>query len=63
MADVIGNMPLIRTFGATTREHVRFDETVGQEMTARRKSLQYLEKLRLLHAAVTIVLIVLTQIG
>jgi ATP-binding cassette subfamily B protein len=58
LADVIGNMPLVRTFGATTREHVRFDETVGQEMTARRKSLLYLERLRLLHAAVTIVLTV-----
>ncbi|MBS0220242.1 MAG: ABC transporter ATP-binding protein [Proteobacteria bacterium] len=56
LADVIGNMPLVRTFGATTREHLRFDETVGQEMTARRKSLQYLERLRLLHAAVTIIL-------
>lgn len=58
LADVIGNMPLVRTFGATAREHVRFDETVGQEMTARRKSLLYLERLRLLHAAVTIVLTV-----
>lgn len=58
LADVIGNMPLVRTFGATAREHVRFDETVGQEMKARRKSLLYLERLRLLHAAVTIVLTV-----
>ncbi len=58
LADVIGNMPLVRTFGATAREHVRFDETVGQEMTARRKSLLYLERLRLLHAAVTIILTV-----
>ncbi|HKV16210.1 MAG TPA: ABC transporter ATP-binding protein [Reyranella sp.] len=56
LADVIGNMPLVRTFGATAREHLRFDETVGQEMFARRKSLLYLERLRLLHAAVTIIL-------
>jgi ATP-binding cassette, subfamily B, bacterial len=55
---VIGNMSLVRTFNATRREHVRFDETVGQEMTARRRSLLYLEKLRLLHAAITIVLTV-----
>ena len=53
LADVIGNMPLVRTFGAARREHVRFDETLGQEMTARRKSLLYLEKLRLLHAVIT----------
>ena len=58
LADVIVNMPLVRTFGATTREHRRFDETVGQEMTARRRSLLYLEKLRLLHAAITLVLTV-----
>ncbi|MBS0521098.1 MAG: ABC transporter ATP-binding protein [Proteobacteria bacterium] len=58
LADVIGNMPLVRTFGAMAREHVRFEETVGQEMTARRKSLLYLERLRLLHAAVTIILTV-----
>jgi ATP-binding cassette subfamily B protein len=58
LADVIGNMPLVRTFGATAREHMRFDETVGQEMTARRRSLLYLEKIRLLHAVVTLVLTV-----
>jgi ATP-binding cassette subfamily B protein len=58
LADVIGNMPLVRTFGATGREHNRFDRTVGREMSARRRSLQYLEGLRLLHAALTIVLTV-----
>jgi ATP-binding cassette subfamily B protein len=58
LADVIGNMPLVRTFGATAREHSRFDRTVDSEMSARRRSLQYLEGLRLLHAVVTIVLTV-----
>ena len=58
LADVIGNMPLVRTFGAIGREHSRFDRTVGHEMNARRRSLQYLEGLRLLHAAITIVLTV-----
>jgi ATP-binding cassette subfamily B protein len=58
LADVIGNMPLVRTFGAIGREHSRFDRTVGREMSARRRSLQYLERLRLLHAALTIVLTV-----
>jgi len=53
LADVIGNMPLVRTFGAAGREHVRFDKTLGHEMTARRKSLLYLEKIRLLHAVIT----------
>ncbi len=60
LADVIGNMPLVRTFGAIGREHSRFDRTVGREMSARRRSLQYLERLRLLHAAMTIVLTVAT---
>jgi len=58
LADVIGNMPLVRTFGAIHREHSRFDRTVGRELTARRRSLQYLERLRLLHAVLTIVLTV-----
>ncbi|HEX4329526.1 MAG TPA: ABC transporter ATP-binding protein [Burkholderiales bacterium] len=50
MVDIIGNMPLVRAFGGLHREHRRFDETVGYEMDARRASLRYLEKLRLLHA-------------
>jgi ATP-binding cassette subfamily B protein len=58
LTDIIGNMPLVRTFGAIHREHSRFDRTVGRELTARRRSLQYLERLRLLHAALTIVLTV-----
>ena len=58
MADIIGNMPIVRAFGGIRREHRRFDDTVGQEMTARRRSLQYLEKLRLFHAVVTMILLV-----
>ena len=58
MVDVIGNMPLIRAFGGVRREHRRFDETIGRETAARRRSLRYLEKLRLLHAVVTVVLTV-----
>ena len=58
MADVIGNMPIVRAFGAIRREHHRFDETVSREMGARRRSLRYLEKLRLFHAGVTMILMV-----
>ena len=58
MADIIGNMPIVRAFGGIRREHRRFDDTVGQEMTARRRSLRYLEKLRLFHAGVTMILMV-----
>jgi ATP-binding cassette subfamily B protein len=56
MVDVVGNMPLVRAFGGFAREHHRFDATVGREMDARRRSLLYLEKLRIFHAAVTILL-------
>jgi len=38
------------------REHSRLDATIDREMAARRRSLYYLEKLRLFHAAITIVL-------
>ena len=56
MVDVIGNMPLVRAFGGFMRERRRFDTTVNREMDARRRSLLYLEKLRILHAVVTITL-------
>lgn len=56
MTDVVSNMPLVRAFGGLMREHRRFDATVAQEMDARRRSLYYLEKLRIFHAVVTIVL-------
>jgi ATP-binding cassette subfamily B protein len=56
MTDVVTNMPLVRAFGGFLREHRRFDATVEREMEARRRSLYYLEKLRIFHAVVTIVL-------
>ncbi|HUC50318.1 MAG TPA: ABC transporter ATP-binding protein [Xanthobacteraceae bacterium] len=56
MIDVINNMPLVRAFGGFLREHRRFDATVAREMDARRRSLFYLEKLRIFHAAVTVLL-------
>jgi len=55
MVDVIGNMTLVRAFGGLVREHTRFDQTVARELHARRRSLLYLEKLRLGHALVTVV--------
>jgi ATP-binding cassette subfamily B protein len=56
MVDVINNMPLVRAFCGLRFEHDRFDATVGRELTARGRSLRYLEKLRIAHAAVTILL-------
>ncbi len=56
MVDVVTNMPLVRAFGGMRREHRRFDTTVDRELEARRRSLFYLEKLRIFHAGVTILL-------
>src|ERR1700724_203255 len=56
MIDVISNMPLVWSFCGLRRERNRFEATVAREMAARRNSLYYLERLRILHAAVTIVL-------
>jgi ATP-binding cassette, subfamily B, bacterial len=56
MVDVVGNMPLVWSFCGLRREHGRLDATIDRELVARRRSLQYLEKLRLFHAAVTVVL-------
>jgi ATP-binding cassette, subfamily B, bacterial len=56
MVDVVGNMGLVWSFCGTRREHRRLDAAIDREMAARRRSLQYLEKLRLFHAGVTVVL-------
>jgi ATP-binding cassette subfamily B protein len=56
MVDVINNMPLVRAFCGLSYEHDRFDDTVNRELDARGRSLRYLERLRLTHAAVTVVL-------
>jgi ATP-binding cassette subfamily B protein len=56
MVDVISNLPLVRAFCGLPHEHDRFDRTVTRELAARGRSLRYLEKLRILHAAVTMVL-------
>ncbi len=56
MVDVVNNMLLVRAFGAQRREYERFCAKVGGEVEARRKSLVFLETLRLLHAITTAVL-------
>jgi ATP-binding cassette, subfamily B, bacterial len=56
MVDVINNMPLVRAFCGLSYEHDRFDATVNRELTARGRSLRYLERLRIIHATVTVVL-------
>jgi ATP-binding cassette subfamily B protein len=53
LVDVIGNMGVVRAFGATYREQARFGDRMASEMRARRRSLLYMEKLRLIHAVMT----------
>jgi ATP-binding cassette subfamily B protein len=56
MVDVISNLLVVRAFGGIRREHGRFDATLDREMGARQRSLRYLEKLRLGHATITVML-------
>jgi len=57
LVDVIGNMSVVRAFGAMFREQRRIAATIGVEMGARRTSLIYLERLRLIHAVITAALV------
>src|SRR5262249_7048674 len=56
MVDIVRNMMLVRAFGGLRREQRRFKATVGSELHARTRSMLYLERLRLLHAVVMVVL-------
>ncbi|HET7850296.1 MAG TPA: ABC transporter ATP-binding protein [Pseudolabrys sp.] len=55
MVDVVTNMPLVKAFCGIRRELDRFEATVDREIASRRRSLLYLEKLRLGHAVVTVI--------
>lgn len=56
LVDVIGNFSAVRAFGGIQRERQRMEGTVGRETRARRRSIYYLEWLRLLHAVLTTLL-------
>ncbi len=56
LVDVINNASVVRAFGASLRERRHFAAGVDREMTARRQSLRYLEKLRVFHAVATALL-------
>ena len=53
LVDVIGNFNVVRAFGATFREQGRIGDRMETEMAARRRSLFYLEHIRLVHAVLT----------
>ncbi len=56
LVDIIGNFAAVRAFGGVQRERARMAATVGREVRARKRSLYYLEKLRLIHALLTALL-------
>ena len=56
LVDVISNFNVMRAFGATGREQFRLAGIIGVEMAARKRSLYYLEHLRLIHAVLTALL-------
>ncbi|KAA2214268.1 ABC transporter ATP-binding protein [Teichococcus oryzae] len=56
LVDVVQNFSLVRAFGAFGRERMLLDKALAEETSARRASLRYLEKLRLVHGAATAVL-------
>jgi len=57
LVDVIGNINVVRAFGATLREQRRIAGTLRTEMRARRRSLYYMETIRLIHAVLTALLV------
>jgi ATP-binding cassette, subfamily B, bacterial len=57
--DVVSNIRLVKIFGSILHELTRFTATLRDEMSARRRSLIYLERLRLLHAGTTIALVLI----
>jgi ATP-binding cassette subfamily B protein len=50
LTDVVSNIGLVRSFGATQREQQRLSVKIHDEMEAQRQSLQSLERLRQFHA-------------
>ena len=56
LVDVITNFNVVRAFGATWREQERIGDRMATEMASRRRSLYYLEHIRLIHAILTALL-------
>lgn len=56
MIDVVSNISVVKSFGRLKSEHRRLGGVIGREMRARMRSLYFLEKLRIFHAATTALL-------
>jgi ATP-binding cassette subfamily B protein len=59
MVDVVSNMTLVKSFGRLSAEHQRLRGIVGKELITRKRSLYYLERLRIFHAVATSIFTVL----
>jgi ATP-binding cassette subfamily B protein len=57
LMDIVGNIGLVRAFGAAARERDRLAMILGNEMSAQSASLKSLERLRLLHAVSVFIVI------
>ena len=54
MVDVIGNMAIVRAFGGIRRESARIRAALDQEAVARRRSLLYMDRLRIFHSVLVV---------
>ena len=58
LVDIIGNMAIVRSFGGVPRETRRVREALDREAIARRRSLLYMDRLRMLHSAMVVIMMV-----
>src|SRR5581483_955018 len=58
VADIIGNMAIVRAFGGLGRETRRVREALDLEGAARQRSLLYMDGLRTLHSLIVIAIMV-----
>ncbi|RBM05891.1 ABC transporter ATP-binding protein [Novacetimonas cocois] len=56
MLDIVNNMPLVRAYGMTARECLYMGQRIRHETGLHRRSLRYLEKLRMFHAGLTMLM-------
>ena len=58
MVDVIGNMAIVRAFGGIGRETARIRAALDLEAVARRKSLLYMDRLRIFHSVLVVAMMI-----
>jgi len=56
MIDIISNISVVKAFGRLLGEHRRLGGVISRELRSRKKSLYFLEKLRIFHALITALL-------